>query len=194
MKAQQVSGIAVVSIGAGERVGSVSELLLDLDGKRVAAFVLGSGGGVTGSLLSSTEPSTPRTLGADQVHAIGPDAITVQDASVIQETAAGEGLTPLSELTKRKVVTEGGTFVGQIASIELDERSMRLTHLEVSPGFFKSNQLVEADQIITVGPEMVIVDNAVCADQNSADDLTSEGDAEGRFIVVNDQRSDRAEV
>src|SRR3712207_977122 len=98
MKAQHVSGIPVVSISAGERVGSISELLLDLDEKRVAAFALGSSG-LTGGIMS-TETPAPQFLPADKVRAIGPDAMTVQDASVIREAGPGDSMIPLSELTK----------------------------------------------------------------------------------------------
>lgn len=194
MKSQHVNGISVVSIGTGEKVGSVSELLLDLHEKRIAAFVLGGSSGLTGGVLSS-DAAPPQYLPADQVHAIGPDALTVQDGTVVNETGPAEDVTPLSDLTKRKVVTEGGTYVGQIASVELDEQSMRLTHLEVSPGFFKSNQMVDTGQIITVGPEMVIVDDAVCEDPSLAHDraMMDEESEDGGVIVIDDQRGDRTD-
>lgn len=197
MKSQHVNGISVVSIGTGERIGSISELLLDLDAKRVAAFVLGGSSGMTGGVLSSSETPPPQYVPADQVHAIGPDAMTVQDGSVVQETGPVDDIIPLSELTKRKVVTEGGTYVGQIASVEIDENSMKLTHLEVSPGFFKSNQMVDTGQIITVGPEMLIVDNAVCEDPAPAHDqaMTDGMESDDRgVIVIDDQRSDRVQA
>ena len=60
------------------------------------------------------------------------------------------------------MVTEGGTFVGQVAAAEIDEQTMSVTGLEVSPGFFKSNKVVSTDEVITVGDEIVIVTDAVC--------------------------------
>ena len=74
--------------------------------------------------------------------------------------AAGSSV-PLDEVTKRKVVTEGGADVGNVASLEFDERSFRVTQVEVSPGFFKSNHHVPADQVVRIGPDVVVVADAV---------------------------------
>jgi uncharacterized protein YrrD len=184
MKSQHVNGLTVVSIASGERLGSVSEMLLDTENRRVMAFVVGGGGG-----LLSTQPSQPRYLAAEDVHAIGPDALTVQDGSALRETPPQTG-SPLSDLLKLRVVTEGGTAVGPVAALEFDERSMRVTELEVSSGFFKSNTMVPASEIISVGPELVVISDRVVAEPPSADEQV----AESGVIVVDDQRTGRAEA
>ena len=85
-----------------------------------------------------------------------------------------------SDLTKRKVVTEGGTYVGQVVSVELDPATYRLTAIEVSPGFFRGNKLIPDDQVTSLGADVVIVSDMVCAPQGE-DLLATEGDAlEGR--------------
>ncbi len=50
MNTNHVNGLTVVSIGTGERLGSVSEILLDPAAEHVAAFAIDAGGG--GGLLS----------------------------------------------------------------------------------------------------------------------------------------------
>jgi sporulation protein YlmC with PRC-barrel domain len=159
MNTNHVNGLTVVSIGTGERLGSVSEILLDPAAEHVAAFAIDAGGG--GGLLSGSTSET-RWISASDVHAIGPDAMTVENDSVLSETPAAGEMTPVSVLVGEKVVTEGGTFVGQIASAEIDEQTMSVTGLEVSPGFFKSNKVVSKTDVITVGDEIVIVTDAVC--------------------------------
>ena len=163
MNTNSVNGLTVVSIGTGERLGSVSEILLDPAADRVAAFAIDAGGG---GLLSGSTPQT-RWVAATDVHAIGPDAMTIENDSVLSETPAAGEMTPISVLVGEKVVTEGGTFVGQVASAEIDEQTMSVTGLEVSPGFFKSNKIVSRDDVITVGNEMVIVTDAVCGPQSA---------------------------
>jgi sporulation protein YlmC with PRC-barrel domain len=159
MNTNHVNGLSVVNIGTGEKLGSVSEILLDPSADHIAAFAIESVAG--GGLLSSQAPST-RWVNAQDVHAIGPDAMTVQDDSALHEAADDAEMTPLSVLIGDKVVTEGGTYVGQVAAAEIDERSMNVTGLEVSPGFFKSNMVVSKAELITVGDEMIIVADSVC--------------------------------
>jgi uncharacterized protein YrrD len=158
MNTNHVNGLTVVSIGTGERLGSVSEILLDPAADHVAAFAIDAGGG---RLLSGSAPQT-RWISANDIHAIGPDAVTVENDSVLRESPDAGEMTPISVLVGEKVVTEGGTFVGQIASAEIDEQTMSVTGLEVSPGFFKSNKVVSKDDVITVGDEIVVVTDAVC--------------------------------
>ena len=158
MNTNHVNGLTVVSIGTGERLGSISEILLDPAADRVAAFAVDAGGG---GLLSGFAPQT-RWVSASDVHAIGPDAMTIENDSVLHEAPDAGEMTPISVLVGEKVVTEGGTYVGQVASAEIDEQTMSVTGLEVSPGFFRSNKVVSKDDVITVGDEMVIVTDAVC--------------------------------
>lgn len=168
MNSQHVNGISVVGLQEGEKLGSVARILLDKEGRHVAAFGVDSGGG----LLSTDAPQT-RWLAAGAVSAIGPDALTVEDRTALREFAPLDGILDLGEVLKRKVVTEGGTYVGQVASAELDDQGTDVTHMEVSPGFFKSNRMVPIGQVVNIGSELIIVADAVCADDPQPD----EGDA-----------------
>ena len=159
MNTNHVNGLSVVNIGTGEKLGSVSEILLDPSADHIAAFAIE---GVAGGGLLSSQPPSTHWVNAQYVHAIGPDAMTVQDNSALHEAADDAEMTPLSVLIGDKVVTEGGTYVGQVAAAEIDERSMNVTGLEVSPGFFKSNMVVSKAELITVGDEMIIVADSVC--------------------------------
>jgi sporulation protein YlmC with PRC-barrel domain len=100
------------------------------------------------------------------VHAFGPDAVTIGSATAVRSELAVAGqreeLLDLEELLKRKVLTEGGTFVGQIVSVRFGQDSYRLTGIEVSPGFFKEHRVIPVAQVVQIGAELVLVDDAVC--------------------------------
>ena len=179
MNNKDVKGIAVISIADGTKLGAVERAYLDPEAKRLVGFAFGAGGGL---LAGETEATS--LVDVDKIHSLGPDALTLDrpDAAQGQETgAAGGSLIDLDELTKRKVVTDGGTFVGQVASVEFDERSFRLTQIEASPGFFKSNRTIPIDQVISLGSDVVVVSDAVCASEAATAGATS--GAEGRFVV-----------
>lgn len=162
MKTTHIKGLSVVSIGSGEKLGTVSEILIDPNADRVMALAVETGGG---SGILSSQPSATRWIAADNVHAVGPDALTVQDASVLSEAGGDDSTTTaLSLLMDEKVMTEGGTYVGKVASVEIDEVTMAVTGLEVSSGFFKSNRTVAKADLMTVGEELVIVADSVCAE------------------------------
>jgi sporulation protein YlmC with PRC-barrel domain len=177
MNNARLTGLAVVSIADGEKVGVVSSIVLDLADRRIAHLEVESKGG----LLS---PSGPHwLLDTADVHAIGPDALTIADRSALKEDLPVRGdvvLLPVGEFLKRKVVTEGGTFVGTVASVEFDEHSRRMTQIEASPGFFKHNRMIPIDQVGNLGNEIVIVADAVCADAEEAPAAPSE---EHRWVV-----------
>ena len=166
MKSSDIKGIAVVSIGTGEKLGTVSEILLKPQADQISAFTIETGGG---SGMLSGQPSSPKELSAADVHAVGPDALTVQDASVLREAPGGGETLALTAIMDEKVVTEGGTFVGKVAALEFDETTMAVNGLEVSSGFFTSNQVVDRADFITIGDELIIVSDSVCAEPPPAE-------------------------
>lgn len=162
MNHTHLNGIAVISIADGEKLGSVTAVYIDLEARRIARLEVGQSGG----LLST--PQARWTLDAADIHAIGSDAVTVQERTVLREMGEEvetlpENLTTINALTGRKVVTEGGTYVGTVASLEFNEADCMMTAVEVSPGFFKSNRKVPVDHVINPGQEIVVVSDEVVA-------------------------------
>ena len=164
MNGKHVKGLAVISITDGEKLWTVDRVYLDPAGKRVVGLALKRGGG----LLS---PEAPNLVDADDVHSLGPDAITLADKGALRgdQTSARLGeLVELDDLPKRKAVTEGGTLVGHVAGVDFDERTFRLTQVEVSPGFFKTNKHIPIEQVVSIGHDVVVVADAVCAPEGAA--------------------------
>ena len=184
MNSKQVKGLAVISISDGKKLGSVNHLFIDAAQKQVVGFsVSGSHG------LLSADPDQGMIVDAKDVHSLGPDALTLTDTSAARgeatNTAYG-GLIDADQLTKRKVMTEGGTLVGQVASLEFDPSSYRLTGIEASPGFFKSNRMIPIEQVTNIGEELVMVADAVCAPDPSdaaAGSGTVTSQSASRFVV-----------
>lgn len=160
MKSTELKGLAVVSIGTGEKLGTISEMQLDSKAEKVAAFDVETGGG---GMLSS-QPSSTKQITSQDVHAIGPDALTVNDASALKDPAGNGQTLALSAIMDEKVVTEGGTYVGKVASVDIDEKTMVVNALEVSAGFFKSNKMVAKEDFVTIGDELVIVADSVATE------------------------------
>lgn len=160
MNSKDVKGITVISIANGTKLGTVEHAYLDPKTKRVVGFAAHRGGG-----LLSAEPDIGLVIGSDEIHSLGPDALTLDDAAATSGTALDEnlGLILLSDLNKLQVYSEGGTLVGQVASADFDEQSFDLTGIEASPGFFQANTTVPIDQVLTIGQDVVVVSDAALA-------------------------------
>ena len=159
MNSKDVNGLAVISIADGAKLGTVEHAYLDPAAKRLAGFAARRGGGLLGPA-----PDRGLVIDVDEVHSLGPDALTLDraDAARGADAAADYGeLLPLADLGKLKVVTDGGTYIGQVVSAGFDERTFELTEIEASPGFFQANRRIPIDQVVTIGVDVVVVTSAV---------------------------------
>jgi uncharacterized protein YrrD len=157
MNTKRIKGLQVITL-AGVKVGAVDQIYFDPATKRVVGF------GIQAEPWLPDDES-PRLIDADDVHALGPDALTVPDAAV-RGTATGARLTALVELdepAKRQVMTEGGILLGQVAAIELDPQTLQLARIEMSAGFFSSNKWILAEQVTRLGADAIMVADAIAA-------------------------------
>jgi len=160
-----VKGLAAISIADAEKIGTVARAYFDPKKMEIVGFVIDPGHG-------ALEPDKTWLVDVADVHSLGPDALMVGDKTSFQGQDTGDrfnDLVDLDTLAKHKVVTEGGTFVGEVASIEFDEKMYRLKEVEASPGFFKSNKHIALGQITSIGNDLIIVaDEVVAADASTA--------------------------
>lgn len=148
-------GTAVVSLADGTELGSVEHVYLDPNRKSIVAFSFQSGGGLFGG-------KTRNLVDVADVHAIGPDAITITDASTVRsEMAIGDrchGLVELDDLLKRKVMTERGEGLGQVTALHFEQGSYRLSMIEVSSGrLHTETATIPADQVGQIGEDLILV-------------------------------------
>jgi uncharacterized protein YrrD len=157
MNSKQLHGLQVISADSGEKVGSVTHAYLDVAAKRLAGVAYSAGGGL---LAPQSEPKVDMA----EIHALGPDALILDDPDAARgaevERRFGE-LVPLEQLGTRSVLTVSGTLLGKIASVDFDEHDYAVTQIEASPGLLRSNQAIPIAQVMTIGPDYVIVGDEV---------------------------------
>ena len=167
---KNLKGLSVISIDDGAKIGVVEKTYLNPVKRQIVGFIVGNGGLFGG---------TAGVLDASDVHSIGPDAITVNSRSAVRADAALVGqdahLIDFDQLNSLNVMTEGGTAVGQVAGSEFDPSTLKLTAIEASPGFFKSNKTIPIDEVVSIGTDVVIVSNRVCqTDQTDQTDQSAQ--------------------
>ena len=159
MSTKLVKGTAVVSLEDGTKLGTVDTVYLDPARQEIVGFSFHQGGLFKGR--------TSGLVDVSDVHAFGTDAVTITSATAVRSELAiadrCDALMNLEDLLKRKVLTQGGTFVGQVVSVRFGQDSYKLTGIEVSPGHFKDHRVIPSEQVAQIGTELVLVDDAVCA-------------------------------
>ena len=156
MNSKQIRGLSVINIADGTQVGTIDQVFMDLAAKQVVGFSITNGVGPFGGSRNNAP-----TVAVSGVHSLGPDALTLDDVTAAHAAwvdGTFGALITLDDLVGRKVVTEGGANVGEVASVEFDERSFSITEVEVSPGFLQPNTQVSFDQLIRIGPDVLVVE------------------------------------
>src|SRR6187551_857872 len=114
MNSKQIWGLTVINIADATQVGTVDQVFLDLVARHVAGFSITNGVGPFGG----TRDSAP-TVAASKVHSLGADALMLDDVTVAHAAwVDGQygALVSLDDLAGRKVVTDGGADIGNVAS------------------------------------------------------------------------------
>jgi len=153
MTTRLVKGTPVISLADGSTLGTIDHVYFDPERLAVVGFTFHKGGlfgGGTSGLVEITD-----------VHAFGPDAVTISDISVVQndlavETRRGD-LLDLEELLKRPVMTDRGTRLGHVAAIQFGDASYRLTAIDVVATGSDEHCRIAASEIQAIGDELVIV-------------------------------------
>lgn len=150
---RDLTGLAVIDIRDGKKLGTVGDTVVSPDDGRLLGFVIKSGG-----LLNNDES----VVEIDDVRSIGADAITVEGDEIIhgaeatneafQDARSGD-----RALIGRKVVTQGGSLLGQVADVVISEEERRVTGLLLGGGIFEKGDALPADRIASVGPDVVVV-------------------------------------
>ncbi|MBI3968390.1 MAG: PRC-barrel domain-containing protein [Chloroflexi bacterium] len=124
MKANEIKGLAVVSIADGAKLGHVDELYFDTQDMRLAAV-----------RVANNEQQA--ILPFDQIRSVGKDAVTVPSNEVTQGTtgkALTTGLSSLGSISKLRVVDEAGTLLGTVTGLDLDPGNGHITEVQAHRG------------------------------------------------------------
>ncbi len=158
MKASDLKGRAVVTLSDAAKVGHVDDVLFDATYRRVLGFRVKRG-------MFDHADALPR----DSVAAVGADALTVDspDAINAQERFADlAGAASLGQVHGTKVVTDGGTLLGIIAGVEIDEAARRVDSYTLSAPLLDKlrhrEDAIRAEDVLRLGEGgIMIVPDAV---------------------------------
>lgn len=149
MKADALTGLAVVAMAEGTKLGRVDDVLIGTEGLRLVALLIG-GAGQAGAIPF------------EDIERIGPDAVIVATGRVVRAINAGDAfskLPGLNALKKLRVVDATGTLVGTVGGVEFDPATGRVLSLTVQKGGVMglgvTTTAVSADAIRSVGPELI---------------------------------------
>jgi uncharacterized protein YrrD len=158
-RVSEIIGKPIVSAETGDRLGSVSDVLVEQGTVKVVALVVRDG------LLSKD-----RVLPFHDVQTLGGDSVLARTDSGVRGPRewhrSGVKAMRSSDLTGKPVVTAGGQRLGEISDLLINERTGSFDRLEVSArhlgGLRKKHVTLAATHEIRIGPDAVVVpDRAV---------------------------------
>lgn len=128
IEAKEHSGKLLVSLTDGKKLGKVEDLYLDSDARRVVSVFLGTEGFISRKALAIARGDV-RVVGVDVLLVAGPDV--VQALESIPDSAT---FTRVDDLRGRDVQTEGGTRIGVVEDVLLDDE-MRVLGIRLGKVF-----------------------------------------------------------
>jgi len=158
MKVSDLKGRAVVTLSDAAKVGQVDDVLFDATYRRVLGFRVKRG-------AFGHADALPR----ESVTAVGADALTVASPDAINDEhrfADLAGAASLGQVHGTKVVTEGGTLVGTIAEVDIDDTVEHVTAYTLSAPFLDKVRhrvpVLQAADVLRLGEGgLMIVSDAV---------------------------------
>jgi uncharacterized protein YrrD len=157
MDVKSLKGIAVVSIEDGEKLGTIDDMIFNLDSRHLIAFRLARTRFFRGER---------NLIAMADVESVGSDAIMVRNRSRLRDERHEREFSErpdLAKLTSLPVVTEHGGYVGTLASVDFDPETGAITHLGIAAGGLRSvlgeKKQVPAADIISIGADVVVVPN-----------------------------------
>lgn len=160
-RSKELAGLAVIDVKDGKKLGVVAETVVSPADGRLLGFVVKSGG-VLSREESAVEIDDVRSVGSDAVTVEGDETVRRMEATrpEFQEARAGD-----RTLIGRKIVTQGGSVVGQIADFVINDETRRVGSLLIGGGVFESGDAVPAARIVSVGPDVVVVTDEGAPDE-----------------------------
>ena len=158
MNIEQLHGRAVVSVQQAEKLGSIDDVLVDLQQHRLAGLVLRGG-------LFRGGP----TIDWSEVRTVGQDAVMV-DTNAAAREAHNQGelanMPKFGSVRGTKVVTDAGELAGTISGLDIDQQTGAVTNYIVAApttGLFRTapHYLVPPHAVKAVGKDLMTVDAQV---------------------------------
>jgi len=180
-------GTPVVSLDTGMTMGKIESVYLDCESRRLVAFTFSRSTGLFARRGG-------HIVEIDDIHAIGPDAVTLDDARAAHDLVLMDGrrqrLVELDQLVRRTVMTDGGAKLGNIVGIDFDQQTYRLARLRVDDRGRDSEREIDGDDVLSIGEEIIVVADrrGVTADRDRVIQPTRVPTAMTRFRDVDEVR------
>jgi sporulation protein YlmC with PRC-barrel domain len=129
MRATDIKGLQVLPEGSGSPTGTVNDLVLDPNERRVLALLVRSGDG------------DPYVLPVDDVRAVTGDALTARRDAAILPLADTPGYTPyptFDRIFNQDAITESGENLGKVVDLEIDDRSWAIREYDVVKSYVEA--------------------------------------------------------
>lgn len=160
MKWSELKNKPVVAVASGEKLGFVDDLFLDTAGRQILGVRTRTGG-----LL--THHAAMLWTG---IEAIGDDAVTVKDASVLNEETTFSDLKDARRaeaILGTTVMTVSGQEVGRVADLSLDLQSQSVLDYALGVGLIDrlrgEDRLIPVSGIRSVGADAIVVEDAAAS-------------------------------
>lgn len=152
---EDVSGITVIAIDSGTKIGKVEDLIFDFQENRLL-----------GILFKDSETAHEgRLVPYAKIRGIGPDAVMIDGEGALiaagQDAAIDDVLGRQIEIKGKEMYTTDGKDLGRVVDIQFDEKTGRIEGYEVSEGIFadaySGRSFIPAPKSIKIGRDVCLV-------------------------------------
>ena len=154
MSGTLAKGTPVISLDTGVTLGKIERVFFDCESRRLVAFSFSRGTGLFGR-------KGGHIVEIDDIHAIGPDAVTLDDARAVHDLVLMDGATrsliELDELVRRDVMTAGGAKLGHIVGLDFDPDTYRLVNVRIDDRHRDEELVLPAADVQNIGQEIIVV-------------------------------------
>jgi len=150
MRLTQVPGMPVVDTHVARQAGIVSDVLLDMQGGRIAVLN-----------VKHADGWLVQRIPAEYVYRLGPHTVLVADTVAIDlgPPRADQRWFPIESVVGLQVMTDGGDTVGQIYDADLDDKTLvvRSYLLRKAKGMWQRRGRINPDEVVACGPELMLI-------------------------------------
>jgi sporulation protein YlmC with PRC-barrel domain len=140
----------VVDTHVARQAGIVSDVLLDMQGGRIAVLN-----------VKHADGWLVQRIPAEYVYRLGPHTVLVADTVAVDlgPPQTDQRWFPIESVVGLQVMTEGGDRVGEIHDADLDDKTLvvRAFLLRQATGVWRRSGRVRPDEVVVCSPELMLV-------------------------------------
>jgi sporulation protein YlmC with PRC-barrel domain len=150
VKLSKVTGLPVVDTHVARQAGVVSDVLLDMQGGRVAVLN-----------VKHADGWLVQRIPAEYVYRLGPHTVLVADTIAVDigPPDPDQRFFPMESVFGLQVMSDSGDRVGQIADADLDDQTLavRAYLLRKASGAWRRLGRIHPDEVLACSPELMLV-------------------------------------